>query len=100
MEQKSNELISMRGFLAFQILHELTLKSSYGDELAEVIGKRKGSKLTPGTIYPVLKNLRKKKLISHKKEGRKKVYSITEIGVNEYEISKKKFVESFNFLFK
>ena len=41
----------------------------YGQELAKEIDKRKGAKPSPGTIYPALKELKKRKLIdSTKKE--------------------------------
>ena len=54
-----------------------------GDELAHEIGSRKGSKLTPGTIYPALKRLKKYKLVYFRKSGRKKVYGLTKNGVQE-----------------
>jgi len=90
----------MKGFLAFQILHELKGKKLCGDELAQVIGLKKGSKLTPGTIYPALKYLRKKKLIQHKKIGRKKIYNLTENGHKECEIFKKNFMKVFKEILK
>lgn len=72
--------LELKGFLSFLILHELSKKSLCGDDLAEKIGRRKGSKLTPGTIYPALKELRKEKLITYKQFGRKKMYSLTNKG--------------------
>ncbi|MEI8348401.1 MAG: PadR family transcriptional regulator, partial [Pseudomonadota bacterium] len=54
--------VSLKGFLSFFILHELALAKRAGDDLAKRIGKRKGSDLTPGTIYPALKRLRKQGL--------------------------------------
>jgi DNA-binding PadR family transcriptional regulator len=97
---KQPQYLSLKGFLAFQILHELRGKKLCGDELAQIIGKKKGSKLTPGTIYPALKFLRRKKLIKHKKIGRKKIYNLTENGEEEYEIFKKNFKKIFNQIFK
>ena len=47
----------MRGMLSFMILWLLSDRSMYGQELAEEIGKRKGEKPNPGTIYPALKEL-------------------------------------------
>ena len=91
--------LSLKGFLAFQILHELRGKRLCGDELATIIGNKKGSKLTPGTIYPALKFLRKKKLICHKKSGRKKIYNMTEIGEKEYQAFKKNFTQIFKEIF-
>ncbi len=85
-ENKSEEkgpLIEFKGFLTLFILHELSKKAQCGDELAVRIGRRKKDKLTPGTIYPTLKRLRKLKLINFKRFGRKKVYTLTELGKNE-----------------
>lgn len=83
--KKDSEHLELKGFLSFLILHELSLKKLCGDELSDNIGKRKGSFLTPGTIYPALKRLRKKKFIAYKRKGRKKVYSLTELGEKELE---------------
>ncbi len=75
--------IEFRGFLSFLILHELGKEPLYGEQLAERIGARKGEKLTPGTIYPALKRLRRFKLVSYARDGRKKVYSLTPEGKKE-----------------
>ena len=95
MVTKDEPIISTKGFLTFHILHELHSDKLCGDDLAVIIGNRKKGKLTPGTIYPALKILRKKKLVKHIKTGRKKIYTITENGVNEY----KKVRENFFFMF-
>ncbi len=86
----------MGGFLTFLILHELKKKELCGDELANIIGRRKGSKLTPGTIYPALKKLRDYKLIKLKQKGRKKNYSLTKKGEKEL----KEMYKAFRQLFK
>lgn len=83
---KRTPIISLRGFLAFHILHELNAKALCGDDLAALIGGKKGSKLTPGTIYPALKFLRRKKLVHYKRNGRKKLYSLTKEGKREYKL--------------
>lgn len=75
--------IELKGFLSFFILHELSKKDHSGDELAKLIGERKGANLTPGTIYPALKRLRRQKLIQYKRNGRKKMYSLTVNGSKE-----------------
>lgn len=100
MPNESPKVISLKGFLAFQILHELAKSKLCGDELADIIGSKKGSKLTPGTIYPALKFLRKKKLIHHKKAGRKKIYTITESGEKEYKIVRENFLKIFKSVIK
>lgn len=73
-------MLEFKGFLSFLILHEISKISLCGDELAHKIGKRKGCVLTPGTIYPALKELKNRKLIWMKQDGRKKFYSLTEDG--------------------
>jgi len=81
--EEESEYLGLKGFLSFLILHELSLRSQCGDELSKAIGKRKNGPLTPGTIYPALKRLRRKKLIFYKRQGRRKVYSLTESGQGE-----------------
>jgi len=75
--------IELKGFLSFFILHELDDKPSSGDELALAIGERRNTVLTPGTIYPALKRLRRQKLIFYRRNGRKKVYVLTDLGKKE-----------------
>lgn len=75
------KLLELKGFLSFLVLHELGKKSLCGEDLAKKIGRRKGSDpLTPGTIYPVLKELRALSLVSFEQFGRKKMYVLTEEG--------------------
>ncbi len=90
-----SELIEFKGFLSFLILHEVSYRSLAGEDLAKRIGARKGTKLTPGTIYPALKNLRKKKLVKYKKYGRRKVYALTNEGEKELEKQYKFFSQYF-----
>jgi len=67
----------MRGMLSFLILFLLSGKPMCGQELAKEIGKRKGSRPSPGTIYPALKALKEAGLIKEKKSGKTIVYSLT-----------------------
>jgi len=80
------KFLDLRGFLGFFILQELSRKPKSGDELAAAIGSRKGSILTPGTIYPALKRLRLQKLIRYRRLGRKKVYVLTDQGKREHQL--------------
>lgn len=80
---KYPKYIELKGFLSFFILHELKNAALSGDELALIIGKRKGSTLNSGTIYPALKRLKKLKLLSYSRDGRRKVYSLTKEGHRE-----------------
>lgn len=86
---KQPKIINTKGLLSFQIMNELNKKRLCGDDLANLIGKRKTAKLTPGTIYPALKKLRDNKLVKMKQFGRKKIYFLTKKGENEYKLAKK-----------
>lgn len=79
-------LLELKGFLSFLILHELGSRHLCGDELAQRIGRRKGGKLTPGTIYPALKALRSQGLVAFEQTGRKKHYALTPEGRRELRI--------------
>ncbi|MFH1073163.1 MAG: PadR family transcriptional regulator [Nanoarchaeota archaeon] len=79
--------LEFKGFLSFLILHEISLKGLSGEDLAKKIGSRRGSQLTPGTIYPTLKKLRKLRLVQNKRFGRRKVYSLTEEGRKELKMT-------------
>jgi DNA-binding PadR family transcriptional regulator len=69
-----------RGFLNFQILWELDKEELNGQQIAERIAKRRGTKPTPGTIYPALKELKSGNYIEGVKEGREIVYHLTKKG--------------------
>jgi DNA-binding PadR family transcriptional regulator len=92
---KIPKYIDIKGLLSFHILSLLNKKQLCGDDLAEVIGKKKYGKLTPGTIYPALKYLRENRLISFKQKGRKKVYTLNKKGLEEYKIIKRIFKRMF-----
>lgn len=77
--------LEIKGFLTFLILHEIKYKPLTGDQLASRIGNRKNAKLTPGTIYPPLKQLRELKLVYVDQIGREKYYSMTKEGKIELE---------------
>ena len=80
---KQSKYLELKGFLSFLILHELSQKKLCGEDLAKKIGKRKGTILTPGTIYPALKNIKRTKLVKYRKDGRKKHYELTDLGKSE-----------------
>jgi len=88
--------IELTAPLGFLLLHELR-KPATGTELAHKIGERKGTALlTPGTIYPALKELHEQQLISFEQQGRKKVYTLTKTGEKEL----KELYKEFSHLFK
>jgi DNA-binding PadR family transcriptional regulator len=82
----------MKGFLSFLILWLINKKSMTGTEIAIELEKRKGHRPSPGTIYPVLKDLKEKKFLS---VDENKKYSLTKLGEKELEISIKTFFETF-----
>ncbi len=70
----------MRGFLSFTIMWILRKKEMYGQELAQELERMRGTKPNPGTLYPALKELEKQGMVDAKREGRKKIYTLTEAG--------------------
>jgi PadR family transcriptional regulator, regulatory protein PadR len=71
----------MRGMLSFHVLWILSRKGKmHGDEIAEELGRRRGEKPKAGTIYPALKDLKEKGLISGEKEGKTVIYELTPEG--------------------
>jgi len=85
----------MRGFLSFQILWLLSNRSMCGEALAKEIENRRGEKPKAGTIYPALKELKAKKFIKGKEDGKMVVYSLTPTGRKAVEVAKARFVRSF-----
>ena len=93
------ECCDMRGMLSFLILWLLSKKPMYGQELAKEIGKRRGTKPNPGTIYPALKELKKRGLIKSKKEGRVTNYHLTAKGRKGIQTACEYFCKAFGEIF-
>jgi len=70
----------MRGYLSFSIMWMLRKRDMYGQEVAEELKRMRGTKPNSGTLYPALKELEKQGMVETKKEGRKKIYKLTESG--------------------
>jgi len=90
----------MRGMLSFLILWLLTKKPMYGQEIAEEIEQRKGTKPNPGTIYPALRDLKKRNLIKGEKKGKKIFYTLTFKGRQGIEKACKYFCNAFGEIFE
>jgi len=90
----------MRGMLSFMILWLLSKKPMYGQELAKEIGERKGNKPNPGTIYPALKELKKRNLIISTKKGKIITYKLTEKGRKGYQSAYEYFYRAFGEIFQ
>jgi DNA-binding PadR family transcriptional regulator len=83
----------MKGFLSFLVLWLINKKTMTGAEIAIELEKRKGNRPSPGTIYPVLKELKEKGLL---KIDENKRYSLTEVGKNELNNHIDIFFQTFN----
>ena len=70
----------MKGFLSYLLLWIISKKKMNGAEIAKELKKRRGTKPSPGTLYPALKELREKGLITADKD---KYYSLTKKGETE-----------------
>ncbi len=68
------------GNLKLLVLKLVNSKEMSGYELMKSIKEKTGSKPSPGSMYPLLEELKNKSQISVKEEGRAKKYSITEQG--------------------
>jgi len=90
----------MRGMLSFLILWLLSKKPMHGQEIAKELEKRRGFKPSPGTIYPALKDLKKRGLIEGEKKGKIVVYSLTKKTEKEIEKTCVYFCRAFQDIFK
>ncbi|MBI2658974.1 PadR family transcriptional regulator [Candidatus Woesearchaeota archaeon] len=83
---------SMKGFLTFIVLRLISKKNMSGEDIREEIRKRKGTRPSPGTVYPVLKYLNKNKFIEEiSSKGKIKRYKITKKGKKELNEATNKF---------
>jgi PadR family transcriptional regulator, regulatory protein PadR len=98
-EGHAGETCDMRGMLSFTILWLLSKRPMYGQELAVEIGKRRGDKPNPGTIYPALKELAARRLIEASPHGRNFVYELTREGRGTLERSMDYFERAFGDIF-
>ena len=86
----------MKGFLSFIVLKLISKKNMSGEDIRVEIKKRKGSRPSPGTIYPVLKSLSKSGFIEEVRgSGKIKKYRLTKKGSKELNAATRKFCEIF-----
>ena len=90
----------MRGMLSFCILWLLSKGTMNGQEIAEELGKMRGTKPTPGTIYPALKDLRTKGLLQMEKKGRTTIYTLSVNGREGLERACRYFCNAFGEIFQ
>ena len=90
------ECCDMRGFLTFIVLKLISKKNMSGEDIRKEMEKRKGTKPSPGTVYPVLKMLNENDFIEEVPNGGKtKKYKLTKKGKRELEVATRKFCEMF-----
>ena len=82
----------MKGYLSFLILWLINKHKMTGAEITLELERRKGNKPSPGTIYPVLKDLKDKGFLSI---DNKKRYSLTPKGKKELEHNLTTFFDTF-----
>ena len=90
-----DDCCDMRGMLSFLILFLLSKREMHGQEIAEELAKRRGTKPSPGTLYPALKTLRDAGLLNEKKAGKTITYGLTEEGKAALKTAKKQFCRAF-----
>ena len=71
----------------------------HGQEIANEIERRKGSKPSPGTIYPALKCLKRVGLIREKRVGKTITYKLSEDGKGALKEAKEQFCRTFMGIF-
>lgn len=89
----------MRGYRSFMILWILKKGPKTGNEIANEIGKRKGVKPNPGTIYPALKELVGKKAIKVIQKTNRKEYELTKNGEMACKVTSEQLCKAFYDLF-
>ena len=82
----------MKGYLSYMILWILRKNQMKGSEISRELEKRRGTKPSPGTIYPALKELKDKGLI---KSDENKKYSLTKKGEKEIHSACNSFCKMF-----
>jgi PadR family transcriptional regulator PadR len=90
----------MRGMLSFYILWLLSKRPMNGQEISKELGRRRGTKPTPGTLYPALKELRTKGLVAMEKKGRTTIYTLSEDGKAGLEKACRYFCSAFEEIFQ
>jgi formylmethanofuran dehydrogenase subunit E len=86
----------LRGFLKIIVLKALGESPKSGYSLMKYIEERVGSKPSPGSIYPLLDNLRKEGLVASKIVGRMTEYSLTVEGKHKLHLIDEKRTECLN----
>jgi len=89
--------MAFKGYLKLMILRILKDGAMNGYELMKTIAKKTGSKPSAGSIYPLLEELRKKRIVQVKSMKRKKIYTLTKTGklqLNDVEKKKHELLDA------
>ena len=79
------EFLDIRGFLSFWLLWELRLGPLSGAQLDERLTWRRGTPMSPGTLYPALAGLERAAAVKKSRRGRETAYTITASGKRDLE---------------
>ncbi|MGC9384441.1 MAG: PadR family transcriptional regulator [Kosmotogaceae bacterium] len=66
----------------------------HGYKLMNLISEKTGFDVSPGSIYPILKDLEKKDYLQMTKNGRRKIYRVTKKGKDAYNELRSKHQEA------
>lgn len=77
--------LDLRGLLSFWLLWELRLGPLSGAQLDERLAWRRGTPVSPGTLYPALAALEKAGAVNKRRSGRETAYTITKDGRRDLE---------------
>ena len=83
--EKEVKVRGIKAFLDFIVASILLKENCGGYEILAKIHENLGVLLSPGVLYPTLHEMEKKGLVRVEKVGRKKIFSITDKGVNWHE---------------
>ncbi len=95
MSMKRDSCCDMRGMLSFLILFMLNKKPMHGQQITDELAKRKGTRPSPGTVYPALKALKEAGFLKETKHGKNIVYSLTPDGKKALHTAKEQFCRTF-----
>ncbi len=77
----------------------LSKRSMYGSEIAQELQELRGDRPNPGTLYPALKDMEMKKLVTSQWTGNLRIYKITPKGRSGFEVARNYFCGCFDNLF-
>ncbi|MDP6293517.1 MAG: PadR family transcriptional regulator [Candidatus Woesearchaeota archaeon] len=85
----------MKGMLSFICLRLISKQAMSGEDIRKALEQRKGTRPSPGTIYPVLKSLQESGWIIIISKGKEKKYELTTKGRLAVKEATRKFVRMF-----